>query len=118
MTNSRAKGKNGELELCKVLREHGIQARRGQQFSGSPDSPDIVHDIPGIHIECKRVQKLNIDKAMEQAEADCGDDIPCVMHRKNHKPWLVTMKLEDWLKHQSALAAGEDAGRRSQKREL
>jgi Holliday junction resolvase len=110
MTNSRAKGKRAELRLAKILREHGFDARRGQQFSGSPDSPDIVHSIPGVHIECKHVERLNIHNAMEQAEADCGEDTPVVCHTKNRKGWLVTMKLEDWLKHQSALAAGADAG--------
>ena len=32
--NSRQKGKRGELELAKVLREHGYETRRGQQYSG------------------------------------------------------------------------------------
>jgi len=110
MTNSRAKGKRAELQLAKILREHGFDARRGQQFSGSPDSPDIVHSIPGVHIECKHVERLNIHNAMEQAEADCGEDTPIVCHTKNRKGWLVTMKLEDWLKHQSTLAAGDAGG--------
>ena len=36
--NSRRKGKVGEREFAALLREHGFDARRGQQFSGSPDS--------------------------------------------------------------------------------
>jgi hypothetical protein len=38
--DSKRKGKRGELEFAAVLRAEGFQARRGQQFSGSPDSPD------------------------------------------------------------------------------
>ena len=53
MVNSRNKGKSGELELAHELeRLWGVSARRGQQFSGSPDSPDVVTGIPGLHIEC------------------------------------------------------------------
>lgn len=52
-----------------------------------------------IHIECKRVEHLNIDTAMEQAIRDTKDNkIPTVFHRKNGKKWLVTMRLEDFIK--------------------
>ena len=29
---SREKGKRGEREFCELLREHGFDARRGQQY--------------------------------------------------------------------------------------
>ena len=36
---------------------------------------------------------------MEQAVRDTKDDkIPTVFHRKNRKDWLVTMKLDDFMK--------------------
>ena len=69
VTNSRAKGAAGERELAKILREHGYDTRRGQQYSGANGDADVV-GLPGIHIECKRVQALNLTKAMEQAERD------------------------------------------------
>lgn len=97
MTNSRAKGAAGERELAKILREHGYNTRRGQQYSGANGDADVV-GLPGIHIECKRVQALNLTKAMEQAERDALDsEAPAVFHRKNREPWRVTMNLEDWL---------------------
>lgn len=96
--NSRAKGKNGELELAKLLRAYGYDCRRGQQFSGANGDADVV-GLPGIHIECKRVEKLNLEVAMAQSQRDArGGEIPVVMHRKSRSPWLVTMKLEDWMK--------------------
>src|SRR5437899_3884036 len=71
--NSREKGKRGERQWRDELRAQGYAARRGQQFSGSPDSPDVVCDELGwIHFEVKAVEKLNIYDAMEQAERDCG----------------------------------------------
>lgn len=98
MTNSRQKGARGERELAAVLREHGYDCRRGQQYCGANGDADVV-GLPGIHIECKRVESLNIHKAIEQAKSDAREnELPAVFHRKNGKPWLVTMTMEDWMK--------------------
>ena len=95
--NSRNKGANGERELAGILRSEGYEARRGQQYSGINGDADVV-GLPGIHIECKRVEKLNIDNAIEQSVRDAKyGEMPTVMHRKNHKQWLVTMQLVDWM---------------------
>lgn len=99
--NSREKGCKGERELTKILRDYGYTARRGQQYSGANGDADVV-GIPGVHIECKRVERLNIHDAMNQAVRDAREgEIPVVMHRKNRTEWLVTMRLEDWLKERS-----------------
>lgn len=96
--NSRAKGASGERELAGFLRDHGIESRRGQQYSGANGDADVI-GMDGVHIECKRVEKLNIDTAMEQSKRDAREDeIPVVMHRKNRKEWLATMRLEDFIK--------------------
>lgn len=95
--NSREKGKRGERELAAELFKHGFSARRGQQYSGANGDADVV-GLPGIHIECKRVESLNIQKAMDQAESDAKDtEIPAVFHRRNREPWKVTMYLDDFL---------------------
>ena len=101
--NSKQKGKRGELELAEFLREHGFTgAARGQQFKGSPGSPDVV-GLPGHHIECKRVEALSAYDAYAQACRDCGSgDIPLVCYRKNGKPyhplpWLAIISLDDYL---------------------
>lgn len=101
--NSREKGKAGELELSRILRDHGYAARRGQQFCGVNGDADII-GIPGVHIECKRVEKLNIHDAMQQAVRDAREgEIPVVMHRKNRTEWLATMRLSDWLNERREL---------------
>lgn len=93
--NSRTKGKRGEREFAALLREHGYDARRGQQFSGSPDSPDVVSDaLAWLHVEVKRVQNLNLTDACVQAEGDSGGKPWVVAHRRNHAPWLITMRAE------------------------
>ncbi len=97
MTNSRTKGASGERELARELaRVLGCRARRGQQYSGSPDSPDVVTDIPGIHIECKRTETLRLYDALAQARRDAGtDEVPVVIHRRNRGKWIVILELED-----------------------
>jgi Holliday junction resolvase len=95
--NSRQKGAAGERELAKKLREYGYDCRRGQQYCGANGDADVV-GIPNVHIEVKRVENLQLDKAMDQAVRDAKEgESPMVFHRKNHKPWLVTMKLEDFI---------------------
>ncbi|HZW97796.1 MAG TPA: hypothetical protein VFF56_03010 [Bacillota bacterium] len=95
--NSKAKGKTGELEFANLCKKYGFhQARRSQQYAGINNDADVV-GLPGIHAEVKRVEKLNVSKAMEQAIRDCGEgDIPIVAHRKNYEPWLITMLAKDW----------------------
>ena len=93
--NSRNKGKVGEREFASLLREHGYDARRGQQFSGSPDSPDVVSEaLAWLHVEVKRVQNLNLTDACVQAAGDSGGKPWVVAHRRNHAPWLITMRAE------------------------
>lgn len=106
--NSRNKGKTGELELSRILRGHGYDTRRGQQYCGSNGDADVV-GLPYLHIECKRVEKLNMDIAMAQARSDAREgEIPCVMHRKNREPWKVTMLLDDWIELYREWAAGKE----------
>lgn len=95
--NSRQKGAAGERELAKKLREYGYDCRRGQQYCGTNGDADVI-GLEGIHIECKRVERLNIDDAMAQAIRDRREgEYPAVFHRKNNGKWLVTMQLEDWI---------------------
>lgn len=95
---SQAKGRAGELELSRILRGYGYQAEPGQAVSfGS--TPDLT-GLPGIHIECKRRERLDLNGAMLQAVRDAEkfrDGAPAVFHRRNRQPWLVTMRLTDWM---------------------
>ena len=96
--NSRNKGKRGELELAHILQDYGYEARRSQQYAGINSDADVV-GLPGIHIEVKRVEKLNIENAVTQSVRDAGaGEIPIVVHRKNHKSWLVTMPFDYWMR--------------------
>lgn len=100
MTNSRAKGKAGELEFARLCRAEGYEVRRTAQYCGKTgDAADCV-GLHGIHIEVKRVEHLNIDDALDQARRDAeakhDGSLPIVAHRRNHTRWKITMDAADW----------------------
>ena len=96
--NSKAKGARGERELSSKLKEYGYETRRSQQYCGANGDADVV-GLDNIHIECKRVEKLNIYDAISQAKADVKEtELPTVFHRKDRSEWLVTMTIDDWMK--------------------
>lgn len=104
--NSKKKGAVGELELAHLLTDLGLQARRSQQFSGTDGTADIIfaEDMHNetIHVECKRCQQLDLEKALMQAIRDCQNGkhdlaYPVVMHRRNNEVWKATMHLVDWI---------------------
>lgn len=97
MINACKKGKAGERELAHLLTSLGYPSRRGQQHAGGGDSPDVVSELPGVHIECKRTNGLSIYPALAQATRDAAPGrIPVVMHRGTGKPdWVVVLRVSD-----------------------
>jgi len=94
--NSNRRGKVGERELAAFLREHGFEeARRGVQYSGGGDSPDVV-GIPGYHLECKRTERTDLHAWMAQATNDSAGTgkVPVVAHRRNRSEWIAILPLE------------------------
>ena len=91
--NSRTKGKMGELELAQLLRRQGHrEARRGQQYCGLDGNADVI-GVKGIHIECKRQEKVFDEMWMKQAEDDARKgDIPVVIYRRNREQWKVLIR--------------------------
>lgn len=65
---SREKGKRGEREWASFCREHGYRnVRRSVQYSGRVGTAADCIGLPGIHQEIKRVEKLNLYDAVNQA---------------------------------------------------
>ena len=107
---SREKGKRGEREIAKILRDHGYDARRGEQYCGAAGDADVI-GLPGIHIEVKRVEQLRLYDALAQAKADARmGELPIVVHRKNDCEWVVVQPLEDWLGLYSETALPDEGG--------
>lgn len=97
--SSQRKGADGERELTELLNEYGFSTTRGGSLTYGK-IPDIT-GLPGIHIECKRCERLKLPEWMQQAVIDSDrfrDGLPTVFHRRNHESWLVTMRLTDWMR--------------------
>ena len=95
---SRKKGQRGELDACAELASlFGWKCRRTQQFCGnSGDAADIVcEDTPSIFYEVKRVNKLNVPRAMAIASNQSGRRVPVLLHRPDRcaAGWMLTIKL-------------------------
>lgn len=100
---SKQKGARFELEVAHFLRDHGYpDAHRTAQHCGKTGDAGDVEGIPGLHIECKHVEKLNLYNAYHQVVRDNSakntGDIPVVVHKKNRETMLVSLSLDDFIK--------------------
>jgi len=115
--NSRQKGKRGELEFAAYLRTFGFDARRGQQFAGSPESPDVVSEAAkqlGLRFEVKRTEQLRIYDAIDQCCRDGMAVLHVVAYRSNRKPWLAIIPMCEFLAYMKANHAVQDRDRRDE----
>lgn len=97
--NSIQKGKSGEREIANLLTSKGFPSRRGVQYEGGSDSPDIIVDnLPQYHFEVKRVERGSLYPWLDQAIRDCKmKKVPVVLHRRSQNPWVAILRLEDFL---------------------
>ena len=109
--NSKQKGKHGELELAKKLREHGYDVRRSVQYNGKEEEgqADLL-GLPGIHVECKRTERLNLYDAIGQAKRDSAgkNQLPVVFHRRNKGEWLAILPLDSFMQIYREYEAGQN----------
>lgn len=98
---SREKGKRFERNIANFFKGHGINAKRTAQYCGKTGQAGDVEGVLGVHIECKAVEKLNLEAAYAQsvrdAEAAGKNEVPIVIHKKSRKPAMITMTLTDWI---------------------
>lgn len=95
---SQRKGRSAELELSRIFQAHGFDVRPGDplNFGKEPD----LSGLDGVHVEVKRAETLRLSEWMAQAERDAQrfqDGAPTIFFRRSREPWMVCMKLEDWL---------------------
>ena len=107
---SRDKGARAERMWRDVCRAEGYDAKRGcQLYDRGSEIADVI-GLPGIHVEVKAVERLNIRDAMSQsvqdAEAEGKGNLAIVAHKKNREGWLVTMRAEDWFRVYREFAMG------------
>lgn len=92
---SRRKGARGENEVANILRTRGWDASRNRI---GVTVQDIVHDIPGVHLEVKRAEKIQLQAWLRQAEDDAREgDHPAVVFRRSRDPWRVVIRFDHFL---------------------
>ena len=112
---SKAKGARFELEVAHYFQSNGYpEAHRTAQHCGKTGDAGDVEGIAGLHIECKRVEKLNLYNAYHQAvresDANGNDNIPVVIHKRNREEILVTLSLDNFMQIYSASRNGSERG--------
>ena len=112
---SKVKGARFELECAHYLQAHGYpNAHRTAQHCGKTGDAGDVEGVPGLHIECKHVERLNLYSAYHQAVRDStangNGNIPVVIHRKNREETLVTLSLDNFIQTSSAGRNGGEKG--------
>ena len=104
--NSKSKGSVGEREVAQKMSTYKLPngepviAERGCQRVGGQDSPDVKHNIPNVHIEVKRCEKMSPSKAresLEQSARDAGTNLPVVVWRSNRTEWCALLTFDDLL---------------------
>lgn len=98
---SREKGKRFERAVAAFFKENGVDARRSAQYCGRSGQAHDIDNVPGISVECKYTERLQLEAAWNQAvrdaEAAGKGEIPVVIHKRSRKPTMITMALEDWI---------------------
>ena len=89
----RQKGARGERDLRDLFRAHGFEARRDGRLTA-----DLDHDLPGVHVECKRCETLLVPKWLRQVVADAGQLVPALFFRRSREPWWVIVPADEYLK--------------------
>lgn len=95
--NVRRKGLRAENEVAAMLSSvFGIPCRRASRmYLPGFEAPDVI-GLPGIHVEVKRVEHLNLTAAIRQSQQDAApDEVAIVIHRPRRAAWLLIVALTD-----------------------
>ena len=99
---SKQKGDRYERDLAEYFNAQcGISSHRTPLSGGGRKEAlaDLI-GTPGIAIEAKRVEKINLTEFMQQAVRNCGNDLPVVITRRNKQSMensYVFMRLHEWM---------------------
>jgi len=91
--NAKQKGANGEREAATLLdgwaAEIGFDVNCTRNLEQTRGGGYDLNGIPGLAIEVKRVEQLNVKAWWAQAcrQAEEKVEIPFLMYRQNRKPW-------------------------------
>ena len=96
---SREKGKRGEREVVKILRDtaekvcYPVKLERNL-LQANDGGQDII-GFDWLSVEVKRQEVLHVDKWWQQTLEQCGEgQIPVLFYRMTRRPWRVVMRAE------------------------
>ena len=108
--NSKQKGARFERQLASLFREFGYtDSRRTAQYCGNSGDVSDVVGLPGIHVEAKHQERMQLYDWMCQAKRDSKGtgNIPAVFHKKNNHEILVSLRFEDFMNIYREYEAGK-----------
>jgi hypothetical protein len=96
---SRRKGAGFEREVVQELRLAGWPlAERTSDGRVQACRGDIASGPEGVHLECKRHERLNVPKAFDQVRRDASPvDIPVLVHRPARHVLMATLPFSELL---------------------
>lgn len=108
--NSKQKGARFERQLAGRFRDYGYNARRAAQYCGNTGDASDVVGLPGIHVEAKHQEHMQLYDWMDQAKRDAAGtgNLPAVFHKKNNHEILVTVQFDTFMQLYNEWAAGHD----------
>lgn len=93
---SRDKGAQFERDVQDLARAHGFTTARRAFASGAQGGADLT-GIPGVALECKRQERVNLPAWWRQAVAAADGDMPVVALRWSRGPALAVLELDELL---------------------
>lgn len=99
MVNGKAKGASGERQAADKLKawaaEIGIEVDPSRNLEQVRGGGYDLNGIPGLGVEVKRQEALNLTGWWKQAtrQADADGSIPVLMWRQNRRPWAFRVRL-------------------------
>ncbi len=103
---SRRKGANGERELARLAREHGLEAERTWHTAQSPNDAERVKDIRiGSDFYQVQVAADGFGRIYRELEGVRG-----FFFRSDRREWLIALRAEDFLKMLAELLGEKGAG--------
>lgn len=95
--NPRRKGIRAENEAAVALSAvFGVPCRRSSRMYLPGFEASDVTGLPGVHVEVKRREHLNLTAAIRQSQQDAAPgETAIVIHRPRRSAWLLTVALTD-----------------------
>ena len=97
----REKGARFERLVASFFRDYGYNAFRTAQYCGKSGDAADVEGVPGLHVECKAQERMQLydwmAQAVRDATAEKKNNKPVVIHKANNKDILVSMRFDDWI---------------------